>query len=305
MNNESKTVLITGATSGIGYALAEKFLQKKWRVVIVGFKQADTDNAVKKLSLLHPKAEIKAHSADLSLAIERKALATVLLSSYPRLDMLINNAGAVYSHYELTPEGIEKTFALNHLGYFQITLLLIPLLQKAPTADILNITSRNHFEGNINFDYITGRSKKPAFTPFKTTNAALKQKLLFSIMGTHLMAAYSQSKLANILFTKALATKLSETSIRVNCLHPGMVRTNITTTLSNPFARIFWKFAMFVNAILPEQSAEYIFDALKQIEEQNLNGTYFEMNRIAEPKSSVYDQNMQQLLWQKSLDWCT
>jgi NAD(P)-dependent dehydrogenase (short-subunit alcohol dehydrogenase family) len=304
ISSEPKTVLITGASSGIGYALAKKFLQKNWQTIIVGFRQTDTDEAVKKLSLLYPKAAIKAHSADLSLAIERKVLTSEILSSYPRLDMLVNNAGAVYSQYELTTEGIEKTFALNHLGYFHLTMLLLPLLQKSPSGSILNITSRSHFEGSINYDYITGHRRTISSAELINQASTIKQKILFSVMGTHLMTAYSQSKIANVIFTKTLASKLAGTSIKINCVHPGMVRTNISTSLSNPFASLFWKFAMFANAISAEQSAEYILDALKQIDEHNLNGAYFEMNRIAEPKSSVYDENMQQLLWRKSLEWC-
>lgn len=271
---------------------------------MLALKKPELDEAVKKLLSIYPNANIRTHTGDLSTSAERRKLTQELLDCYPYLNLLINNAGAVYSNYELTPEGIEKTFALNHLGYFHLTIALLPILKRASSAGILNVTSRNHFEGDIHLGYITGHVKKPLITSLKFRSLPFKQKVLFSIMGAHLMSAYSQSKLANVLFTKALASKLVGTSIKVNCIHPGMVRTNIASSLTNPFTRVFWKLAMFLNAIHPEQSAEYILDALKQIDELNLNGTYFEMNKIAEPKSTVYDKNMQQLLWEKSIEWC-
>src|SRR3712207_2944731 len=206
-----KVCLITGATSGIGKATAMGLANMGASVVMVGRDRGRGEAALAEIKESSGNASVDLMLADVSSQEQIRRLADDFKEAYPRLDVLINNAGVFRSKRITTADGLEMTVAVNHLAYFLLTNLLLDVLRASAPSRIVNVSSGAQSNGTIDFDDLQGE------TEYKGTKA------------------YSQSKLANVLFTYELARRLEGTGVTANCLHPGAVRTNFGSGSSGFF----------------------------------------------------------------------
>ena len=200
---DGKVILITGATNGIGKAAALDLAKQGAQVVIVGRSADKTQATVAEIKQQSGNAKIDSLLADLSSLAEVRKLAAEFRQRYSRLDVLINNAGAIFADRTLTVDGYERTFAVNHLAYFLLTDLLLDMVKASAPARIVNVASDVHSGGSIHFD-------------------DLQLEKNYGMGG---MGAYGQSKLANVMFTYELSRRLAGTGVTANVLHPGVVAT--------------------------------------------------------------------------------
>jgi retinol dehydrogenase 12 len=196
-----KVVVITGGTSGIGQVAAERLATMGARLVLVARNPARAAATLALLRRLGPDVTPSVHYADLSTLAEMKRVGAAVAAAEPRIDVLINNAGALYTHRQVTADGLERTFATNHLAYFVLTAALRGSLAAAAAARVVNTASGAHKGESLDF-----------------------ADLQFAY-GYDARIAYGRSKLANILFTRELARRLAGSGVTANCLHPGFVAT--------------------------------------------------------------------------------
>jgi NAD(P)-dependent dehydrogenase (short-subunit alcohol dehydrogenase family) len=211
--------------------------------------------------------------ADLSVQAEIRRVAAEFKQRYSRLDVLVNNAGAVFTSRQESADGLELTFALNHLGYFLLTQELLPLLLASAPARIINVSSGAHYTGQINFDDLQLRQ---GYATFK---------------------AYSQSKLANVLFTNELARRLAGTGVTVNSLHPGVVgtqfgRNNRGLSFILPLLRPFLR--------SEAKGAETSITLATAPELATTTGEYFDDNQPKRASDLSYDEAVARRLWEES-----
>ena len=209
--------------------------------------------------------------ADLSVQAEVRRLARDVQNRSPRLDVLVNNAGALFTRRTLSVDGIEMTLALNHLAYFLLTSLLLDALQSSAPARIVNVASAAHRRGCIDFAYLQGERRYGAWR------------------------AYSQSKLAHILFTYELARRLEGTGVTVNALHPGLVATNFGRS-NRGVGALLWR-ALQVAAIDPEQGAKTIIYLASSPEMEGITGKYFVRKRAVSSSRASRDLTAARRLW--------
>src|SRR5579863_9250278 len=195
-----KVVLITGATGGIGKATAIGLAMMGARVGITGRDLGRAEHAADDIRTVAGNSNVDAFAADMSSQSEVRRLAQDVLDAYPRLDVLVNNVGGFWAHRHTTADGLEHTLALNHLGPFLLTNLLLGRLKASAPARVITVSSGAQAAGRIDFDDLHGSR---------------------SYSGQR---AYSQSKLANIVFTNELAHRLQGTGVTANSVHPGVVR---------------------------------------------------------------------------------
>ncbi|WP_246731554.1 SDR family oxidoreductase [Methylocapsa sp. S129] len=271
---QGKLCLVTGATLGIGNATALGLARKGAHVVIVGRDAARTREAAAQLARESGNPQVDFLVADLSSQAEARRLAAEFKARYPRLDVLLNNAGAIFTQREVTVDGYERTWALNHLAEFLLTQLLRDRLEASAPARIVNVSSTAHASGTVAFDNLQGEKKYSAWS------------------------AYGQSKLANILFTYALARRLAGKGVTANCLHPGVVATgfghntpgflNIVLGLARPLL------------MTPEKGAATSIYLASSPELADVSGKYFaKCKPIASSKLSA-DVALQEKLWELS-----
>ena len=194
-----KTILITGASTGIGLQSAIGLAKLGANIVMVGRDETRTSKAVEFVKSQTGNQSISYLLADLSSLQEVRRLAGEFREKYNKLDVLLNNAGAIFLQRKISVDGYEMTLALNHLNYFLLTDLLLDMLKSAPSARIVNVASRAHYRGHVNFDDLQSQH------------------------GYNGMRVYSMSKLMNVLFTYELARRLQGTNVTANCLHPGLI----------------------------------------------------------------------------------
>jgi NAD(P)-dependent dehydrogenase (short-subunit alcohol dehydrogenase family) len=195
---EGKTCVITGATSGIGLAAAEALAARGAMLALVGRDRARGEATLARLRAVTPGVRATVHYADLLRLGEVRRLGAELLETYPRIDVLVNNAGALFRERALTEDGFERTFALNHMAYFLLTELLRERLAASAPARVVSVASRAHQQArSLDLDDLNLERGYSGWT------------------------AYCRSKLANILFTRVLARRLRGTGVTANCLHPG------------------------------------------------------------------------------------
>lgn len=202
-----KTVLITGGNSGIGKATAERLAAAGHQVFIAARDMRKSEQAVSDIRHRHPRAEIEALPLDLADLDNVRHFVADFRERVPVLDVLILNAGLFPTHKQLTRQGFEMQFGVNHLGHFLLTRLLLDTVVAAPAGRVVVVSSIMHWLGRIDFDSFSG--SKPY----------------------HAVRAYGQSKLCNILFTQELARRLAGTRVTVNAAHPGGVDTGIARDL--------------------------------------------------------------------------
>jgi NAD(P)-dependent dehydrogenase (short-subunit alcohol dehydrogenase family) len=270
-----KVVVITGATSGIGLVAAEVLAEMGARIVLVARNPDRAEDALKTLRDLAPGVNHSVHYADLSRIAEMKRVAGEIGAAEPRIDVFINNAGALFGKRQLTPDGLEMTFATNHLAYFVVTLGLADRLHATAGARVVNTSSDAHKHRRIDFDDLQSAKRYSGFP------------------------VYGKSKLCNILFTRELARRWRGTGVTVNCLHPGFVATRFGDGSGGFFERVVGVAKHF--AITPAEGAKTIVHLASSDAVANVSGGYFYKCREAQPSKEALDDEAARLLWDESV----
>ena len=270
-----RNAVVTGGTGGIGKATARGLVALGARVAIVGRDPARLATAAEDLSRTTGDDEVDVFEADLSSQAQVRRLAARLEERYPRIDVLVNNVGGFWAHRHVTADGLELTFALNHLAPFLLTSLLVERMREQEHARIVTVTSSAEALGTIDFDDLQGSRKYSG------------------------QRAYNQSKLADVLFTFELARRLRGTGVTVNAVHPGVTRTafgaedqmrffEATGGLARPFMRS------------PERGADTVVWAASSPELDGVTGGYFHDRRPKRPSKRSLDEATAKRLWQVS-----
>jgi NAD(P)-dependent dehydrogenase (short-subunit alcohol dehydrogenase family) len=269
-----KTVLITGASAGVGLHSAIGLAKLGAEVVMVGRDEARTIHAVELVKSQTGNQAISYLLADLSSLNDIRRLAQDFRDKYKKLDVLLNNAGALFFTRKKSLDGYEMTLALNHLNYFLLTNLLLDMLKTTPAGRIVNVSSRAHYRGHINFDDLQSQR------------------------GYNAMRAYSMSKLMNVLFTYELARRLQDTNVTANCLHPGFVASNFAVN-NGWWVRL--GMAFMSGRISMEEGAKCSIYLASSPEVQGASGKYFNYD-LKEMRSSdeSYDEDIAKRLWNES-----
>ena len=271
---QGKVVVMTGATSGIGEVAARRLAEQGARIVFVARDPERADATLAKLREAGPGVAHWSHIADLSSMADTRRIAAEIAKAEPRIDVLINNAGAVFDHRFETTEDLELTFALNHMAYFVMTEGLKERLVASAPARIVNTASVAHQGAHLDFDDLQARR---------------------SYSG---IRAYSRSKLCNILFTRELARRLAGTGVTANSLHPGFVATRFGDNTAGllklvmPLAKLF--------AISPEDGARTIVYLASSPEVEGKSGLYFDKSAPKTPSVAAQDDTAAARLWAES-----
>lgn len=263
-------IVITGATRGIGRAAAVDLARQGADVALVG-RDPERVAAVAQEARAAGDGAVHQHVADLLLMAEVRRLAEELRSAYPRIDVLANNAGALFATRRQTPEGFERTFALNHLAPFLLTNLL---RDRLAGARVVTTASKAHESGRLDLDDLQSERSYAA------------------------MRVYGTTKLCNILFTRELARQMPE--LRANCFHPGVVRTGfgknengiwrVVTTIAGPFFRS------------PGRGARSLVWLALSDDAEGLNGEFVEDEKVVRPSERACDDGLARRLWERSAE---
>jgi NAD(P)-dependent dehydrogenase (short-subunit alcohol dehydrogenase family) len=273
---QDKICIVTGANSGIGKVTARELAKMGAAVVMVCRNQERGKTAQAEIKAASRNDSVDLMLADLSSQAAIRQLAQSFKEKYQQCDVLVNNAGALFMQRQLSKDGLEMTFALNHLGYFLLTNLLLDVIKASAPARIVNVSSEAHRGRKINFDDLQGEQSYSGYN------------------------AYGQSKLANILFTYELARRLEGSGVTVNCMHPGFVSSNfaknngllarVALTLLRPFARS------------PKKGAETAVYLASSPQVEGISSSYFIDKQEATSSPESYDEAVAQRLWQVSME---
>jgi NAD(P)-dependent dehydrogenase (short-subunit alcohol dehydrogenase family) len=281
MNMKGKRVLITGATNGIGKQAALALLKLGADVVIVGRDEIKTRKVSIDLRVLSGSSRIDMLVADLSSMDEVRRIAAEFRAKYDHLDVLLNNAGAVFADYQRSADGYEMTFALNHISYFLLTHLLLDMLKKTAKeqgeARIVNVSSSAHRKATLRLDNLRDAS------------------------GHSFMNSYGASKLMNVQFTYALARRLEGTTVTVNAVHPGLVSTGFGRNTGPVWSGLI-KIAQKLFAISPQKGAETLVYLAASPEVAGISGKYWHAKKQKRSSDNSYDKEQQQRLWDYSAE---
>jgi NAD(P)-dependent dehydrogenase (short-subunit alcohol dehydrogenase family) len=272
---QGKTCVITGATSGIGREAAAQLARLGAALVLVGRDAGRGEAATTWIRQRAPKAEISVRIADLARLDDVRRLAADLIATVPRVDVLINNAGAMFDRHVLTPDGFERTFALNHMAYFLLTNLLLDKLRSATPTRIVVVASEAHRGATLDFADLAGKNGDTGWS------------------------AYRRSKLANILFTSELSRRLAGSGVTANCLHPGFVASRFgeqNGILMRTGIAIAKRFA----AISEEDGAKTVVYLASSPEVADVTGRYFDKCRSSTPSPAAQDAAAARRLWGES-----
>ena len=273
----NKVCMVTGATDGIGKVTARVLVEKGAQVVVVGRNRAKTERTVAEIKQQTGRDTVDYLLADFASQAQTRQLAADLLARYERLDVLVNNAGTMFISRKETADQLETTFAVNHLGYFLLTNLLLDVLKASVPARIVNVASDAHEGLKLDFDDLQAEKEYKG------------------------MVVYGRSKLANLYFTYELARRLAGTGVTVNALHPGFVATNIGADniplLGKP---IKWLINRFVKSA--EEGAETTIYLATSPEVEGVTGKYFVDCQAVASSSVSYDETAARRLWQVSAE---
>ena len=270
-----KVCLVTGATSGIGEKTACQLAALNASVVVVGRSLEKCSLVVEEIKHTTGNSVASALVADLSVQADIRRAAGEFTRRFERLDVLVNGAGAVFMSRRLSADGIEMTFALNHLGYFLLTNLLLDVLKASAPARIINLTSAIHSHASLDFKDLQNQS------------------------GYSGLRAYSQSKLANLLFTFELARRLEGSRVTVNALHPGFVATGFGQNNAGFLKPLLSLFRM--GGISPEEAARNVTYLASAPDVEGITGSYFAKDRSV-TSLLAYDEGTARLLWDVSAE---
>ena len=275
---QGKTVVITGATSGIGEVAAIRLAERGARIVHVARDPKRAEDMQAALGRANPAVTHTVHMADLSLLAEMKRVAGEIAATEPRIDVLIDNAGAMFNRRQVTGDGLEKTFALNHMAYFVITNLLLPNIVDG--GRIVVTASNAHRGGVMDFSDLQSEHGYNGFS------------------------VYSRTKLMNILFTRALSRRLESGSgargIIANALHPGFVATRFGDNSGGGLVRTVLKVAKPLGAISPEEGARTIIYLAASPDVAGISGEYFYKCRPRTPTIRARNDEDARRLWAAS-----
>ncbi len=268
-NLAGKIALVTGASSGIGKETAIDLAKQGATVVCLS---RDPERAAAEIRERSGSAKVETLAADLSTIAGGKAAAAAFLARFGQLHILVNNAGAAYGARELNADGVERTIALNHFGYFVLTTELLATLQASAPARIVSVASRGH--------------KRAALDP---DDLAMTKKW-------SQMLAYGNSKLCNVLFTRELTKRLTGTGVTATCLHPGVVATNIWSASGSIGGKLVAIFATpFM--VTPIQGADTIIWLASSPEVEGESGGYYILRKLAPTSAAAKDDALSSRLW--------
>jgi NAD(P)-dependent dehydrogenase (short-subunit alcohol dehydrogenase family) len=270
----NKVCVITGATDGIGKEAAYALALQGAQLLIHGRDPDKGARAVAELKARSENPAIEFLHADFGSLAEVRRLAAAIMERTPHIDVLINNAGGMFVNRSLSKDGYELTFAVNHLAPFLLTQLLLDTLKRATQARIVTTASAAHRAARLDFDDLQATRK-------------------YSAMG-----AYGRSKLANILFTRALAKRLEGTTVTATCLHPGFVRTSIARDLPLLPRSIFRLISQFIRS--PRKGAQTIVYLAGSAQVQGASGGYYFDCKLIQPSPAALDDRAAEHLWQVS-----
>jgi NAD(P)-dependent dehydrogenase (short-subunit alcohol dehydrogenase family) len=272
---QGKTIVITGATSGIGRVAAQHLAEMGARIILVAREKSRMEATLDQLRAAAPTQAHGAYLADLCKISEVKRVGAEIAAAEPPIDVLINNAGALFAFRTVTEDGLEKTFALNHMAYFVLTEMLRDRLVAAGEARIVNTSSAAHLNARLDLDDLQCRT------------------------GYGAMKAYGRSKLCNILFTRELARRLAGTKVTANCLHPGFVATRFGDEAGGLISR-FAGLAKLL-AVSPEDGAKTLVYLASSPHVARTTGRYFYLCRPLSPSRAAEDEALATELWERSV----
>lgn len=266
-----KRVVITGATGGIGLAAARRLAELGAELTIVGRSAARTRDVAATMP-----GPVDTLVADLASQAAVRHLAEQILERYPQVSVLINNAGAIHANRQLSEDGVELTWAVNHLAPFLLSTLLLDKLIASAPARIITTSSAAHYRAQIPFDDLSGERN-------------------YAMMGYR---RYGETKLANILFTRALARRLSGTGVTANCFHPGFVGTGFNRNNGWFMGLIMSVGHLFARK--PDQGADTLVWLADSAEVSGISGAYFMDRREVRPSHAARDDALGERLWRVS-----
>lgn len=276
---QDKVVVITGANSGIGREAARALAKKGATIVMACRNLSKSIPVCEAIQNESGNRQVEVMPLDLASLNSVRSFAGYFMTRYPRLDVLINNAGVFCLRREETEDGFEKTMGVNHFGPFLLTNLLLPVIKQTPEARIVNVSSDAHFSGELDLDEINYGIKYPVFG-FK---------------------AYGASRLATVLFTQELAERLQDTGVTANSLHPGAVATNIWNI--GPQNKAYQGLIHRLTGLFmlsPEEGARTSIYLASSEAVKDVTGKYFYNNQPKDVSEKCNDIRLQKSLWQIS-----
>jgi retinol dehydrogenase 14 len=276
MSIKDKTVLVTGATNGIGKAAALELAKQGANLIIVGRDKTKTEAVVSELRGASGNKSIEFLLADLSSQASIRKLADDFKAKHSRLDVLINNAGGFFDKRKTTIDGLEYTFAFNHLAYFLLTNLLLDVLKSSAPSRIVNVSSSAEGIGKLDFNDLQSEKKYAGFP------------------------VYSMTKLANVMFTYELAKRLKGTGVTANVLHPGRVNTGFGDNSQSALMRLMMATLKRFGAMTPEQGADTVVYLATHPEVEGITGKFFDKRKEKQTNPLSYDASANQRLWDES-----
>jgi NAD(P)-dependent dehydrogenase (short-subunit alcohol dehydrogenase family) len=267
--DDQKVVVLTGSTSGIGAAAAEAFARQGARLVLIARDRGRAGEILKKLG----STEHTVHYADLSRISEMKRAVAEIAETELRIDVLVNNAGGAFARRRVTEDGLELSFALNHMAYFVVTLGLLDRLRASAPSRIVNTASMTYAHATLDFGDLQSE---------KNYSGA---------------SAYARSKLANILFTRELARRLHGAGVTANCFHPGFVATRIGS--QDGGTSKIWGISN-AGAVPPEEGAKTLMYLATSPDAATVSGEYFVRNRTEKLAKNALDDEAAKKLWEHS-----
>ena len=269
-----RVCVVTGASRGIGRAAAEQLGALGATLVLIARRPEDGEAVAAAVAggSAAPRPEVV--GADLSVQADVRAAAATIRERHPQIHVLINNAGVIMRQREVTADGLERQFAVNHLAYFLLTRLLLDRLEAGAPSRIVNVTSGAHQGGTLDLNDLQSERR---YDPVRV---------------------YGRTKLANILFTYELARRLEGTGVTANCVHPGVIATKLLSDYMNlpvvggALARTF--------GASPEKAAAGIVHLAASPEVERVTGTYFDGRRVTRSSPASYDEALARRLWEAS-----